>query len=54
VSWAKKGGRTTLTIYTSYDVFLHKELPFEGCNDVRTVIFLITDKINSLMHYPVR
>jgi len=38
VTWAKKGG-PALTIYTSYDVFLHKELPFEGCNDVRTVIF---------------
>ena len=26
-------GGPTLTICTSYDVFLHKELPFGGCGD---------------------
>jgi len=26
-------GGQILTIYTSYDVFLHKEVPFGGCNE---------------------
>ena len=52
VSYAKTGG-LILPIYTSYDVFLRKELPFGGCVDCTCVKifsginFLIV--INSLL-----
>jgi len=36
-----KTGRPILTIYTSYDMFLHKELLFGGCDDYMTLKFLV-------------